>query len=82
MSVDEPGRYDAGIPRGTAALALDLATEAAEAASSLTGVAHRVDPDAVFAHLLLPLVVGDAQTPSTPVAAPGGGWVHADVHRR
>ena len=30
VSVDEPGRYDAGIPRGTAALALDLAMEAAD----------------------------------------------------
>ena len=66
VSVDEPGRYDAGIPRGTAALALDLATEAAEAASRLTGVAHRVDPAAVLAHLLLPLVVGDEPTPSAP----------------
>jgi hypothetical protein len=79
VSVDDPGRYDPGIPRGTTALALDRATVAAEAASALTGVAHRVDPVAVFAHLLLPLVVGDEQTPSAPRAAPGGGWVHADV---
>ncbi len=79
VSVEEPGRYDAGIPRGTAALALDLAAEAAEAASSLTGIPHRVDPAAVFAHLLLPLVVGDEQTPSSPQAAPGGGWIHEDV---
>jgi hypothetical protein len=79
VSVDEPGRYDAGIPRGTTALALDLATGAAEAASSLTGVAHRVDPDAVIAHVLLPLVVGDQPAPRSPIAAPGGGWVHADV---
>ena len=79
MSVDDPGRYDAGMPRGTAALALDLATAAAEAASSLTGTVHHVDPAAVFAHLVLPLVVGDAQTPRPPVVAPGGGWVHADM---
>ena len=75
MSVDDPGRFDAGIPRGTAALALDLATEAAEAASTLTGVAHRIDPASVFAHLLLPLVVGDEQTPAPPRAAPGAGPV-------
>jgi hypothetical protein len=79
VSVDEPCRYDAGIPRGTAALALDLAMEAAEAASSVTGIAHRVDPAAAFAHLLLPLVVGDEQTPRPPRAAAAGGWVHADV---
>jgi hypothetical protein len=79
VSVDDPGRYDAGMPRGTAALALDLATAAAEAASSLTGTVHRVDPAAVFAHLVLPLVVGDAQTPRPPVVAPSGGWVHTDV---
>ena len=60
--------------RGTAALALDLATQAAEAAL----VADRASPTgstrtAVLAHLLLPLVVGDAQTPSPPPAAAGGG---------
>jgi hypothetical protein len=67
------------MPRGTAALALALAERAAEAASALTGVPHRVDRDAVLGHLLLPLVVGDCPEPAAPRPALGGGAVHADV---
>ena len=77
--VDEPARFDAGIPAGTAALALRLAEEAAAAATRLTGRTHVVDRPAVLAHLLLPLVVGDDPVAAAPRAAPAGGWVHADV---
>jgi hypothetical protein len=77
--VDEPARFDAGIPRGTAALAMRLAADAAAAATRLTGRTHVVDTPAVLAHLLLPLVVGDDPAPAPPRAAPAGGWVHADV---
>jgi hypothetical protein len=77
--VELDGRYDAGMPIGTAAVALVLAERAAEAASSLTGVRTRVEPLAVLAHLLAPLVVGEPPTPAPPQPAPGGGHVHADV---
>jgi hypothetical protein len=77
--VELEGRYDAGLPVGTAALAVALASHAAELATSLTGVEHRVDPAAVLGHLLLPLVVGETPSPVPPLAAGGGGHVHADV---
>ncbi len=77
--VDEPARFDAGIPAGTAALALRLAEDAAAAATRLTGRTHVVDHPAVLAHLLLPLIVGDDPVSAAPRAAPAGGWVHADV---
>ncbi len=73
------GRYDAGMPVGTAALALMLAAQAAELASTLTGIEHRVDPAAVLGHLLLPLVMGEPPLPTPPRLAPGGGSVHADL---
>jgi hypothetical protein len=72
-------RLDAGIPVGTARLALQLAERAAAAAGALTGHAYRIDPLAVLAHVLLPLVVGDAPTVPAPRPVTGGGWVHADV---
>lgn len=76
---DDPGRYDAGMPRGTAELALDLAARAADAAGALSGESYAVDRVAVLGHLLLPLVVGEATVPADPRPAAGGGWVHADV---
>ena len=69
----------AGIPRGTIERALELAADAAAAATRLTGRPHGVDADAVRAHVLLPLVAGDVVTPPPPRAVDGGGWVHADV---
>ena len=69
----------AGIPCGTTELALELAATAATAAERLTGRPARVDADAVMAHVLAPLVVGDVPAPTPPRAADGGGWVHADV---
>jgi len=77
--VIDPGRLDAGVPRGTAALALEIAARAAGAVSTLTGRRYVVDPAAVLAHVLLPLVVGDTPEPAAPRPAPGGGWVHADL---
>jgi CoA-transferase family III len=77
--VELDGRYDAGMPTGTAALAVALAELAAGLASSLTGVEHRVDAAAVLGHLLLPLVTGETPAPAPPRHAPGGGAVHADI---
>lgn len=71
--------FDAGIPIGAAALALQYGRRAAAAASTLTGSAFAVDDRAVLAHLLLPLVVGDPVVPAPPRRVPGGGHVHADV---
>lgn len=76
---DDPGRYDVGMPSGTAQLALDLAARAAAAAAALTGSSYVVDRAAVLGHLLLPLVVGDGAASADPRAAADGGWVHADV---
>jgi hypothetical protein len=72
-------RFDPGLPPGTAALALATAERAAAAATRVTGTEHRVDRTAVLAHLLLPLVVGDAVVPAPPRAVAGGGAVHVDV---
>ncbi len=79
LVVDDPGRYDVGIPLGTTALALELAVRAAELASSLTGVAHHLSKSSVVRDLRLPLVVGDDVEPDLPRGAPGGGFVHVDV---
>ena len=65
--------YDGGLPIGVPVVAADLAGRAARAAARLTGRPYRVDADAVLAHVLLPLVVGDDQVPAvarpSPVAA-------------
>ncbi|MFT3855215.1 MAG: CoA transferase [Ilumatobacteraceae bacterium] len=70
---------DVRLPPGTAALALQLAASAADAAAALTGQPHAVDRDAVLAHLLMPLVVGTRPPPRPARPAPGGGWVHDDT---
>jgi len=67
----DPDRADIGLPQGTAALALALA-----AASCPPG--WRIDPDAVLAQLLMPLVVGARPQARPPRPAPCGGWVHDD----
>ena len=68
-----------GSPAGRRRWRSRLAAAAADLATALTGERHAVDPDAVFAHLCLPMVVGDAQTVPDPRPAPAGGWVHSDV---
>ena len=72
-------RFDVGVPRGTAALALAAAQRAGEAATRLAGTLHRVDVSAVLAHLLLPLLVGDEVRGAAPRPVAGGGSVHVDV---
>lgn len=69
------GRFDIGMPQGTAALALEYAHRAARAAQGT----YRASEDAVVAHLLLPLMVGDHPTSAPPRPAGGGGWVHTDL---
>ncbi len=53
----------------------------AAAASALSGVAHSTDPDAVLAHLLLPLVVG-ARPPVNPPRRRPRRWLRPRRHRR
>ena len=67
----DPAQADIGLPHGTAALALPLA-----AAACPPGWV--IDPDAVLAQLLMPLVVGARPPARPPRPAPGGGWVHDD----
>ena len=56
--VSDVADADVGLPSGTAALAVGLAEHAARRAGELSGQPYAVCPDAVLAHLLLPLVVG------------------------
>ena len=77
--VSDVADADVGLPSGTAALAVGLAEHAARRAGELSGQPYAVCPDAVLAHLLLPLVVGARPPGGAPRPAPGGGFVHDDT---
>jgi hypothetical protein len=72
--------FDAGLPAGTAARAIELAASAAAAASTALGRPVDVDERAVMRHLHLPYVVGRVVELRSSVVRVAGGAVHADLH--
>jgi hypothetical protein len=71
---------DAGLAAGPLGRAAALGLVAGGALSVVAGIDVVVDADAVAGLVLLPLLVDPGHPrPPAPLAAPGGGWVHADL---